>query len=154
MDKLETLQRFERSGGEDRRKKLGQLILFTRKAGCSVSTASGKVAGVRLKFGTLQFTLLGVDENGSIRIFANPCEGITGGEAVHENVNAYVKESEALTPATMPILHHSTVAENFDDVPLETLTDLVTNTIAAIRLHVYGEHKPVTPIGDAFGAGA
>lgn len=154
MDKLETLRRFERRGGVERRHKARDLILAARKFGCRIDTSDGKKAALRLRFGGLEFDLLKVEANGTIRVFADPCSGISGSSKVHDEINAFLEANEELSPSTMPVRHHSAVEENLDDVPLPTLLGLLTTAIDSIRQNVYGSHRPVIPIPDPIGATA
>lgn len=133
MDMLEVFRLAEEKGGTERKAAIRKLLRHARDLGCVYSTGGGKVGGFNIRYGSLNYSILDVNTDGSVFLHVNPDSTTTMADEERDRRNNWLDELDGVTLKNGPIQNYGQIAESIEEIPEETLTRFLEFTVQNIR---------------------
>jgi len=126
------------SRGNARKKALEQVIVRSRKLGCSILISDSKEGGFKIRYGSIRYAILDVNTKGRVyfHVKAHPNKDLP--EELHKRANDFIKFLEPdVTIKNGEINCYGQAEQRIEDIPKIKLEGFIKYAVNTIQDHYY-----------------
>ena len=137
MDTLDVLRKAEQMGGSQRRDAIQDVVVAARDLGCDFTVGGGKVGGLNIRYGTVQYAVMDIRTDGTVLLHIKPHPGKDISDEDRREANEFLESLEGLTVKNMPVNNYGTTEEPVEEIPTESLEHFLSRAVDYIRQNYY-----------------